>query len=76
MEKLLTNESNFALEFSKLKIKLEKGGKLQMLSIAPYSRHVVNLLSQVKCQFPDEMSVQELDEYRSNIKKLKSEVGM
>ena len=71
---LLTGKSKFPSEFVRMKIKLEKGGKLQMMSIAPFSGPVVEMLSQIACKFPDEMSAQELEEYRSTMIKLQDEL--
>jgi len=73
--KLLRKQSKFATDFALGRIKLEIGSKVGVLAVAPYAGHVVNLLTQPQLQFPDEMTGEELEIYRANIDKLRTELG-
>ena len=71
---LLRKESKFATDFALGRVKLEIGSKVGVLSVAPYAGHVVNLLTQPDFQFPDEMSADELEGYRANMDKIRTEI--
>ncbi len=63
-KKILRKESKFLTYFMLGKIKLEKGNKVTVLGLAPYAPTVIDTLTQVQIQFPDEMSAEELTKYR------------
>jgi hypothetical protein len=52
------------------KIKLELGTKVKMLELALHGNNIFDFLTQVDLQFPDEMSADELKNYRSKIQTL------
>ena len=64
-KKILRKENKFVTDFMLGKITLEQGSKVGVLTIAPYADTFVDSLTQFELQFPDEMSPEELDEYRA-----------
>lgn len=74
--KLLRKESKFGTDLALGRVKLEIGSKVGVLKVAPYSKHVVNLLTLAELKFPDEMSSEELEEYRANMEKFRAELGV
>ena len=64
-KKILRKENKFLTDFMLGRIKLEKGNKVTVLGLAPYAPLLVEALTQVQIQFPDEMSVEELTKYRA-----------
>jgi len=72
--KLVRKQSSFGADFALGRVKVEIGSKVGVLAVAPYSKNVVNFLSQVKLQYPDEMSKEELEEYRANMEKFRTEM--
>ncbi len=61
----MRKESKFLADFMLGRIKLEKGSKVNILSLAPYAPLLIDALTQVELQFPDEMSAEELTKYRA-----------
>ncbi len=66
-KKILRKESKFLTDFMLGRIKLEKGNKVTVLGLAPYAPIVIDALTRVQIQFPDEMSAEELTRYRLHI---------
>ena len=64
-KKILRKENKFLADFMLGRIKLEKGNKVTVLGLAPYAPLLVDALTQVQIQFPDEMSGEELAKYRA-----------
>ena len=63
-KKVLRKENKFLTDFMLGRIKLEKGNKVTVLGLAPYAPTVIDALTKVQIQFPDEMSGEELTKYR------------
>jgi putative sterol carrier protein len=74
--KLLRKESMFAGDVLSGKIGIEKGSKPGIIRIAPHSTTFVNALTQVELQFPDEMSAEELTQYRDRINEFRAELAV
>jgi putative sterol carrier protein len=74
--KLLRKKSLFAGDVLVGKIAIEKGSKPGVVRIAPYSGTFVDALTQVDLQFPDEMSPEELEQYRDYINEFRAELGV
>ena len=74
--KLLRKESMFAGDILVGKIIIEKGSKPGVIRIAPHSTSFVDALTQVDLQFPDEMSPEELTQYRDCINEFRVELGV
>ena len=75
-KRILRKESKFVTDFMLGKIKLEHGSKVGVLAVAPHANHVVNTLTQVELQFPDELSEEELDAYRLQMEAFRTELGL
>ncbi len=58
------------------KIKLEKGSKVTVLGLAPHAPTLVEALTQVELQFPDEMSPDELIKYKSYLEEFRKNLGV
>jgi hypothetical protein len=67
-KKILRKESKFVADFMLGKITLEKGSKVAVLSLAPHSNTFVDTLTQSELQFPDEMTPEELELYKTDVK--------
>ena len=75
-KKILRKQSKFITDFMLGKIKLEHGSKVGVLGVAPHANTVVDLLTQVDLQFPDEMSAEELSQYRSQMETFRANLGV
>jgi hypothetical protein len=75
-KKILRKESKFVTDFMLGKITLEQGSKVGVLAIAPHSATFVDALTQSELQFPDEMSPEELDEYRAYVEEFRARLGV
>ncbi|MBW2539277.1 MAG: hypothetical protein JRE27_06715 [Deltaproteobacteria bacterium] len=75
-KKILRKERKFITDFTLGKIKLEYGSKVGVLGVAPYANHLINILTQVELQFPDEMSAEELTKYRSYMEQFRENLGV
>jgi hypothetical protein len=64
-KKILRKEKKFLTDFMLGKIALEQGNKVAVLGLAPYSNQLIDALTQVELQFPDEMNPEALEEYRT-----------
>jgi putative sterol carrier protein len=73
---ILRKQKKFVTDFMLGKIKLEHGSKVGVLGVAPHANTVVDLLTQVELQFPDEMSADELSAYRTNFEKFRADLGV
>jgi hypothetical protein len=75
-KRLLTKESKFVTEFMLGKIPLEQGSRVGILAIAPHSTTLVDALTQMEIQFPDEMSAAELAKYRDDMQQFREELSV
>jgi putative sterol carrier protein len=75
-KKILRKESKFVTDFMLGKITLEQGSKVGILGVAPHSNTFVDALTQKELNFPDEMSPDELEEYRAYMKSFRAELGV
>ncbi|MCL5950532.1 MAG: hypothetical protein M1132_02250 [Chloroflexi bacterium] len=71
-KKILRKESKFVADFMLGRITLEQGSKVGVLGLAPYSGTLVDALTQAPLQFPDEMSPDELANYRACLKQVRA----
>ena len=75
-KKILRKENKFLADFMLGRIKLEKGNKVTVLGLAPYAPLLVDALTQVQIQFPDEMSVEELTKYKVYMEEFRKNMGV
>ena len=75
-KKLLRKESKFVTDFLLGRVTLEQGSKVGILGIAHHADALIDALTPVPLQFPDEMSVEQLAEYRSYVEEFRHELGV
>jgi len=75
-KRLLRKETKFVTDFMLGKIKLEQGSKVAILKLAPLSDKLVDFMTSNEIQFPDEMSPDELENYRSHMEEFRSKLGV
>jgi hypothetical protein len=75
-KRILRKESKFAADFMMGKISLEQGSRVGVLSLVPYAGTFVDTLTQTELQFPDEMTPEELEEYRTYQREFRAELGV
>ena len=75
-KRLLRKEGKFVGDFMLGKIKLEQGSKVGVLGLAPHSGTLIDWMTQVEIQFPDEMTAEEVDTYRSNMVAFREELNV
>ena len=73
---ILTKKTKFVTDFMLGKIKLEHGSKVGILSIAPHSNTLVDAMTQVPLQFPDQMTAEEVENYRAHMKDFRAKLGV
>ena len=75
-KRLLRKETKFVTDFMLGKIKLEQGSKVAVLKLAPLSDKLVDFMTSHEIQFPDEMSADEIENYRSHMEEFRSKLGV
>jgi putative sterol carrier protein len=75
-KKLLRKEAKFVTEFMLGRIGLEQGSRVGVLQIAPHSNTFIRSLTPVEIQFPDEMSPEELADFRAYVAQFRGELGL
>ena len=73
---IIRKEKKFITEFMLGKVTLEEGSKPGLLKITPYANHFVDALAQFEIQFPDEMSVDELEAFRVELSSYRENSGV
>jgi hypothetical protein len=73
---ILRKDSKFITDFMLGRIALEQGSKVGVLAIAPHANTFVEILTQTDIQFPDEMSPQELEAYRTDMANFRRAQGV
>ena len=74
-KKILRKKRDFVTDFVLGKISLELGTKVGMLELTLYANNILDCLTQVDLQFPDEMSADELTTYRSKMETFRQAKG-
>ena len=75
-KKILRKQLDFVTDFTLGKIDLELGTKVSMLDLALYANNILDCLTQVDLQFPDEMPSDELTTYRSKMETFRHAKGI
>jgi hypothetical protein len=75
-KKILRKESKFVTDFMIGRIKLEMGSMVGIMGLAAHANSLVESLTQVELQFPDEMSDDELFKYRSYLEEFRAKLGV
>ncbi len=66
-KKILRKQAKFVADFMLGKITLEQGSKVGILGVAPYSGTLVDALTLEPLQFQDEMTPEELAQFRARM---------
>jgi putative sterol carrier protein len=72
---ILTGEKNFTSCFLTGKVKLLKGSKLGAINLGPYSGILVDMMTRANPGFPDELSAEELAEFKKALATSRREGG-
>ena len=75
-KKILRKENKFLTDFMLGQITLEQGGRVGVLGLAPHANTFVDALTQVELRFPDELTPQELEEYRGYVEEFRTRLGI
>ncbi|MFO7624980.1 MAG: hypothetical protein R6V73_11560 [Anaerolineales bacterium] len=73
---ILRKEHKFLTDFTLGRIALEYGSKVGVLKLAPYADAFIDALTQVKLIFQDELSPQQVEEYRANAAQFRARLGV
>ena len=73
---ILRKERKFLTDFMLGSIKLEHGSKVGVLGLAPHANNVIDVLTQVDLRFPDELTTEELEEYRSQMEAFRADMDV
>jgi hypothetical protein len=73
---VLRKEHKFLTDFMLGKIRLEQGSKVGVLGLAPYADTFIDAITQIKLIFQDELSPQQLNEYREYASQFRSKLGV
>ena len=75
-KKILKKERKFLTDFMLGNIKLEKGSKVGVLGVAPHANNIVDSLTPFELIFGDDLSGDELEQYRTNMAAFRKELGV
>lgn len=75
---VLTLKSKFIADFMLGRIKLENGSKVGVLTVAPHANDILAALvpEGMNLIFPDDLTADELEQYRSNMVAFRKELGV
>lgn len=73
---VLRKEHKFLTDFMLGKIRLEHGSKVGVIGLAPYADTFIEVLTQVNLQFQDELSHQQVSEYREYASQFRARLGV
>lgn len=73
---ILTKKTKFVTDFMLGKIKLDHGSKVGILGIAPHSNTLVDAMTQVEIRFPDQMTPEEVAQYRAHMNDFRARLGV
>jgi hypothetical protein len=75
-KKILRKENKFVTDFMLGRVTLEQGSKVGVLSVAPHSTTLVDILTHTPLQFPDELTPEELAAYRAHLAAFRQASGV
>jgi hypothetical protein len=73
---ILRKEHKFLTDFMLGKVKLELGSKVGVLGVAPYADTFIDAVTQVSLKFHDELTAQQLQEYRVYATEFRARLGI
>jgi hypothetical protein len=75
-KKVLRKDAKVLTELMLRKIVLEQGSMADALPLMPHAPAVVDVLTKTELRFPDEMSPEELEEYRRYMRDFRARLGV
>ena len=75
-KKVLRKDAKFVAEFMLGRIVLEQGTVVGVLGLAPHATTFVDTLTQVDLRFPDELTPEEMETYRSDVEAFRTRLGV
>ncbi len=75
-KRILQKLDKFVGAFMGRRIKLEKGSTVGALALGPHAGNLVNVLTLVDLQFPDDLSPDELTEFKSKMEDFRASKGV
>jgi hypothetical protein len=75
-KRILKKQSKFTADFMSGKIKLVHGDIKKVVMVAPYANIIVDSITSMELQFPDELSPEEIEAYRNHMNKFRAELGV
>ena len=73
---ILRKKTKFIARFMMQEIKLPQGEKVDVLSLAPYANDLVDVLALPELQYPDEMTPEQLEAYRTDMHAFHTKMGI
>jgi len=73
---ILRKEHKFLTDFMLGKIKLEQGSKVGVLGLAPYADSFIDAITQVDLKFQDELTPEQLHDYRQYASQYRMKLGI
>ena len=73
---ILTKNNKFITDFMLGKVRLEMGSKVGVLSIAPHANTLVDALTSVTLVFPNDLSLDEKEQYREKMQTFRKELDV
>ncbi len=73
---ILTKKTKFVTDFMLGKIKLDHGSKVGILGIAPHSNTLVDAMTQVPLEFPDQMTPEGVEQYRAHMRDFRTRLSV
>lgn len=75
-KKLLRKEGEFMIEMVLGDLRQEHGDKSALIGLLPYVDPLLEFMAKVELQFPDEMSPDELERYKTHMKEFREKLGV
>ena len=75
-KRILTKKDKFVGAFMGGRVKLEKGDTVGALALGPHANTLVDVITQVELKFPDDLAPEELETFKADFAKSRSERGV
>ena len=75
-KRILTNKDKFVGAFMGGRVKLEKGDTVGALALGPHANTLVDVLTQVDLTFPDDLSPEDLEAFKTEFIQKRSDRGI
>ena len=66
-KRILTKKDKFVGAFMGGRVKLKKGNTVGALALGPHAGNLVDVLTQVELRFPDDLSPEELEQFKKDL---------